>query len=203
MLLSGLWHGAGYGYIVWGLLHGGYLVINHTWNTYRPQAWAASVIYARVMGPVGLVLTFVGVVLAMAFFRAPTIGGGMNIAAGMFGFNGVSLPMAIGSHLAPWLPSFVALEWTSGKGFVQAVTWTVALLAVTWCLPNTLEIFSRYAPALGFADQRDTVANGRLHRLGASLQWQPSARWATAVALCAAVGIIALGQPTEFLYWQF
>lgn len=203
MLLSGLWHGAGYGYIVWGLLHGSYLVINHTWNTYRPQAWSACAMYSRVMAPVGLVLTFVGVVLAMAFFRAPTIGGGMNMAAGMFGFNGVSLPMAIGNQLAPWLPSFVALEWTSGKGFVQGVIWTVLLLAVAWCLPNTLEIFSRYAPALGFTGQGGTAALRKLRRLGLSLQWEPSVRWATAVAFFAAIGIIALGQPTEFLYWQF
>ena len=32
MFVSGLWHGAGYGFIVWGLLHGFYLTINHGWR---------------------------------------------------------------------------------------------------------------------------------------------------------------------------
>jgi D-alanyl-lipoteichoic acid acyltransferase DltB (MBOAT superfamily) len=29
MLLGGLWHGAGWTFVVWGGLHGLYLVINH------------------------------------------------------------------------------------------------------------------------------------------------------------------------------
>ena len=36
MLLSGTWHGAGYTFIFWGLLHGLYLVANHTWRQYGP-----------------------------------------------------------------------------------------------------------------------------------------------------------------------
>ena len=32
MLVSGIWHGAGYTFIVWGLLHGCYLTINHAWR---------------------------------------------------------------------------------------------------------------------------------------------------------------------------
>jgi alginate O-acetyltransferase complex protein AlgI len=203
MLLSGLWHGAGYGYLAWGLLHGSYLVVNHAWNTYRPRAWSDAAWYPRVMTSVGFVLTFAAVVLAMAFFRAPTIGGGLNIAAGMFGFNGISLPMAIGNQIGAWLPSFVTLEWSSGKGFVQAVTWTVLLLAVAWLLPNTLEVFARFAPALGFTADATPPAMSAGCRAVRQLQWKPGLRWAGATALFAAIGILALGQPTEFLYWQF
>jgi len=32
MCISGLWHGAGYGFIVWGLLNGIYITINHAWR---------------------------------------------------------------------------------------------------------------------------------------------------------------------------
>ena len=35
MFMSGLWHGAGYLFIAWGLLHGVYLVINHAWREAR------------------------------------------------------------------------------------------------------------------------------------------------------------------------
>jgi len=31
MLLGGLWHGAGWTFIIWGGLHGLYLMINHSW----------------------------------------------------------------------------------------------------------------------------------------------------------------------------
>ena len=37
MLISGLWHGAGYTFILWGLLHGVYLVVNHLWRQYGPR----------------------------------------------------------------------------------------------------------------------------------------------------------------------
>src|SRR5574340_189032 len=32
MLLDGLWHGAGWTFVVWGALHGAYLAINHLWR---------------------------------------------------------------------------------------------------------------------------------------------------------------------------
>jgi D-alanyl-lipoteichoic acid acyltransferase DltB (MBOAT superfamily) len=37
MLLSGLWHGAGWTYVIWGGLHGFYLVVTHQWH--RPTKW--------------------------------------------------------------------------------------------------------------------------------------------------------------------
>ena len=39
MFVSGLWHGAGYGFIIWGLLHGFYLTINHGWRVFVAQLW--------------------------------------------------------------------------------------------------------------------------------------------------------------------
>jgi len=35
MLLGGLWHGAGWTFVVWGGLHGIYLVVNHAWQALR------------------------------------------------------------------------------------------------------------------------------------------------------------------------
>lgn len=208
MLLSGLWHGAGYGFLMWGLLHGAYLVVNHAWNMYRPHFWADNKSHDRFMAPVGFILTFSGVVLAMAFFRSPTIAGGLNLAQGMLGLHGVSLPMAVGNQLGPWLPAGVTLEWSSGKAFVQAAAWIAALLAIAWFVPNTLQIFARHDPALGFVSAGGKGGKGDRSVKAAPtkpsrLQWQPTAVWAGALAVVAAVGILALGQPTEFLYWQF
>ena len=35
MLLGGLWHGAGWTFVIWGGLHGIFLVINHAWHGLR------------------------------------------------------------------------------------------------------------------------------------------------------------------------
>src|SRR5229473_1704293 len=36
MLLGGLWHGAAWTFVAWGMLHGVYLCINHAWSNYGP-----------------------------------------------------------------------------------------------------------------------------------------------------------------------
>ena len=58
MFVSGLWHGAGYVFILWGLLHGLYLSINHAWRMVGPRLWPNKASYNRFMRPVGFVLTF-------------------------------------------------------------------------------------------------------------------------------------------------
>ena len=45
MLLGGLWHGAGWNFVIWGGLHGVYLGVNHAWRSWRGDkisqgAWA-------------------------------------------------------------------------------------------------------------------------------------------------------------------
>ena len=71
MFISGLWHGAGYGFIMWGLLHGFYLTINHAWRLIRPRLWPDRLSYERFMRPVGRILTFIAVAAAMVFFARP------------------------------------------------------------------------------------------------------------------------------------
>src|ERR1700760_3220738 len=68
MFIAGLWHGAGYGFIVFGIMHGVYLVINHGWRGYAAHRWRNHAAYARIMKPLGWVLTFVAVIVGMLFF---------------------------------------------------------------------------------------------------------------------------------------
>ena len=50
MLLGGLWHGAGWTFVVWGGLHGVYLCINHAWNNFGPEGRAALCAVGRCRG---------------------------------------------------------------------------------------------------------------------------------------------------------
>ena len=43
MLLGGLWHGAGWTFVIWGGLHGLYLVINHAWRAVKPRLPLAAI----------------------------------------------------------------------------------------------------------------------------------------------------------------
>ncbi len=78
MLLGGLWHGAGWQFILWGGMHGGMLVINHSWSKWVP--WRFPHILA-------LFLTLVFVMLAWIPFRAESLSVTMHMYAGLFDWH--------------------------------------------------------------------------------------------------------------------
>lgn len=89
MLIGGLWHGAAWGFVVWGGLHGLYLAINHMWQKYRSDVKQIEYRSSRV---IGIALTFFATTIAWIFFRAETFGGALEIFYGIIGSNGAYLP---------------------------------------------------------------------------------------------------------------
>jgi alginate O-acetyltransferase complex protein AlgI len=66
MLVSGIWHGAGMNFIIWGFLHGVMLAIHRLWRSVRPLPSGGLIGFGpRVMA---WLITFIGVTLAWAFF---------------------------------------------------------------------------------------------------------------------------------------
>jgi D-alanyl-lipoteichoic acid acyltransferase DltB (MBOAT superfamily) len=86
MLLGGLWHGAGWNFLIWGSLHGLYLVINHGYHYLcRRIGFMPS---GRLHATAAWLLTFIAVVLAWVYFRAETLAGAHTMLAAMFGQSG-------------------------------------------------------------------------------------------------------------------
>ncbi len=75
MVIGGLWHGAGWTFIAWGMLHGLYLIINHAWLGARDTR---PVLERRLVAPAGWLLTFLAVVVGWVFFRAESIDGALS-----------------------------------------------------------------------------------------------------------------------------
>ena len=91
MLLGGLWHGAGWNFLIWGGLHGLYLCVNHLWQSWRGDRRAsASGLFAKVSR---WAITFAAVVLAWVFFRAKTLDGAWQMLSSLFGFALAAPPM--------------------------------------------------------------------------------------------------------------
>ena len=205
MLLGGLWHGAGWTFVIWGGLHGFFLVVNHAWRRFgRVQAtgWAASAS--------NWLLTFVAVVVGWVFFRASDLGAALHMLHAMAGLDGLVLPHAVMARLGPLAGTLEALGVTAqgggGAAFLETWFWIVSLLAVCLLLPNSQEIMARHEPALGVERHPGPVTAtvpyplGRHHPL---LRWRPSPAWAVAVALVFTVGVLALPEVSEFLYFRF
>ena len=179
MLLGGLWHGAGWTFVLWGALHGFYLLINHAWIAVAGVPATPS--RARRVG--AALLTFLAVVVAWVLFRAPSLGAAMNVLAGMVGVHGV---------------------WPADMTKAQSATlaagwgWVVGLLAIVWLLPNTQEIFARYRLELRRHPWPNVLP---LPILG--VRWRLTTGWACLLALGAVVAVVRLTRPSEFIYFQF
>jgi D-alanyl-lipoteichoic acid acyltransferase DltB (MBOAT superfamily) len=197
MLLGGLWHGAGWTFVVWGALHGVYLIVNHAWRELVDRLGLDR--QQRAYRLFAFLCTFLAVVVGWVFFRATSFGAALRILEGMVGMNGVAIPAAIGNAFGPL--SVVLLEadvrFTLGGGgtFVRNWLWVGALLAIALLAPNTQQIVARYRPGL------DAARPGS--RPGARWLWQPTTGWAVFVACLGAAGVLSLDRVSEFLYFQF
>jgi D-alanyl-lipoteichoic acid acyltransferase DltB (MBOAT superfamily) len=204
MFLSGFWHGAGYTFLAWGVLHGVYLTINHAWRQWKPK-WDKAT-YERIMKPVGFVLTFAAVVVGMVLFRAPTMTSALHMLHGMAGLDGVSVPLAILNRSAALARVLGMLgiggDLSSGAAFTALTVWIVALFLIVVLMPNSLELMRRFEPALYFEPaKRPAAAAAGARPAALAVAW--NARWAVLIAAFFVFGALGLSRPSEFLYWQF
>jgi D-alanyl-lipoteichoic acid acyltransferase DltB (MBOAT superfamily) len=192
MLLGGLWHGAGWTFVVWGALHGLYLTINHAWQALvRGRRWQTGRVYeggARV-------ITFAAVAFAWVFFRASDFATAAGVLGGMVGSNGILLPEWIKPIAA--LLAMVGLEPIFGwskyvDAFGLAVLSGAILLA--WFAPNTQEIFRLYEPCLERSAEPEDWPR---------LIWLPTVGWSFVLALLFCTCVLSLSRPSNFLYFQF
>ena len=200
MFISGLWHGAGYLFICWGLVHGVYLAINHAWRIWIPRVWTDQQSYERVMRPVGFLLTFVAVATAMVLFRSTTVDGALEILSGMVGLNGVSLPRTLLEPLGilEALSPYILIDEGGAREFVLRHLWIIGLLGIVFFLPNSLQITARFEPALDH-DARPAHTDSRV----GILQWRPALSWAVCTSTLVLIAVMRLDLESEFLYWQF
>lgn len=89
MLLCGLWHGAAWRFVLWGGLHGLYLVLHAHCRVTLPRALAQS-------------LTLLSVIVAWVPFRASSAAAAQSMLAGMAGLHGIALPQMV-VHALPML----------------------------------------------------------------------------------------------------
>jgi alginate O-acetyltransferase complex protein AlgI len=204
MILCGIWHGAGFQFLIFGLMHGVYLTINHAWRMFGPKAAAknrgrlaeAGVVLCKVA------LTYLAVLTTQVMFRASSAGAGFKMLAGMIGLHGIDafpVPatlMTVLQHLGP-VHTFLAQTHHVLMVPSEDSTPGPASLAlrffIVWALPNSQTIMAKFSPTL-------TAVSPDAPRW---LLWQPTVRWALALGLLLAVSLMSLQQTKVFLYFQF
>jgi D-alanyl-lipoteichoic acid acyltransferase DltB (MBOAT superfamily) len=198
MLLGGLWHGANWSFVVWGGLHGLYLMANHAWHTLKQRLGYGGA------GPwgrwTGRVLTFLAVVVAWVFFRAESLDAALHVLQGMAGLNGVVFPYrwleklgAAGQWLAARGVEFQNLPTFKGGGQINFI---LVSLIVVWAMPNTQQILGAFRPALNLPQDVAQAA-------GRPWQWRPTRAWLAAGIAAAVIAMLNISELSEFIYFQF
>jgi len=175
MVLGGFWHGAGWTFVIWGSLHGFYLVVNHLWRALRGHSGGGSTSSSPFERRAGQAITFVAVVVAWVFFRSENVGSAVQMLRAMAGSNGAAGPEPVDS--------------------VAALVVSTALLAIAWFAPNTQELTGYEGPEGAYAA---TEA-----RRPPPLRWQPSAGWAVAIGCLFGIALMLISKVSEFIYFQF
>jgi D-alanyl-lipoteichoic acid acyltransferase DltB (MBOAT superfamily) len=196
MLLGGLWHGAGWTFVLWGALHGIYLVINHGWREFRRRL-GHNLHQSTPWGRrAGCLLTFVAVVVGWVLFRAPDVDTALSILCAMAGFNGLVLPEAWAAKSGGVAAAVSALGVEFGATPALARTgvlnWIWVLLLVVWLAPNTQQIMAAAKPALGVPAEA-----------ASRICWCVAPVTAALTVVLALAVIVNLGRHSEFLYFQF
>ncbi len=202
MLLGGIWHGAGWGFVIWGFLHGAFLMIEHGLRS----------VFVRTPIPLprpllhglGWGLTFLAVILAWVPFRAVTLDGAIGMWGAMAG-------LSVGSEILTLEDEFFA--------------WIAAGLVLVTLLPNSQEIVERlfgYRIGLSMPARRPAAAEasspegqdlpaGSVVTSGGTIELAApgTLRLALQVGLAACLGFAAIAgialnnEITEFIYFQF
>jgi alginate O-acetyltransferase complex protein AlgI len=199
MGIAGVWHGAGLQYVCFGLLHAGYLTVNHAWRTWGPKkGQQKSVVRQTVDGIWMTALTLLAVIAAQIFFRSASAPDALMMLKDMAGMGTPPVDPAAafaapdvvekmlrsaGHDLQPVL---------NGLNFGAPLT-LLLLFAWVFVMPNILQVTDAYKPTLT-----------KFHLgIWQRVMWRPSALWGGIFGLLAAIAILAITGTTEFLYFQF
>jgi alginate O-acetyltransferase complex protein AlgI len=194
MFIGGVWHGAGWTFVVYGLCHGSYVVIHQLWRI-------------KVSGPLGLVgrrdykaaaqlFTFLVVAFTLVVFRADNLVSAGHVYSAIFNWDG---PQFVPEYMAA-LKDNRNLEFAAmllGQSYAVSVVFLLLAMALAacWLLPSTYQLFRHCEIAI------DKPMAGREPVI--SLQWQANRGWSVGIALLAIASIVNLTEVSEFLYFQF
>jgi alginate O-acetyltransferase complex protein AlgI len=177
MTLTGLWHGAGVTFIVWGFLHGVFLIMNHAWRRISPSKVSADqsiwLLWAKRFA------TFISLVLLWVVFRAENID----------------------TALSMW-KSMAGMQNDVAKGFNNIKIgedrlWFLAVLV--WLAPNSREWMVRFFSSIDPAHSSkadETISS-------AKYVWRCNEYWAAFLAMLFIVALLQLPESREFIYIQF
>ncbi len=137
-LVAGIWHGAGWTFILWGIAHGLALIVQRLWGKTglgmnRFISWF---------------ITFNFINAAWVLFRAKDLAGAIKVYKGMLGLNGVLLSSGLEKFAFLKSLGFEFGKWPSifSKDTYYIIYFIAAAALITFFTKNSSEILTKYKP---------------------------------------------------------
>ena len=131
-LILGFWHGANWTFVIFGGMHGCYIVINHLWRKSFPlqsKKNKTNQRYKIIKIMAAWTLTFLVINIANVMFRSESVTSALIVYKGMLGFNGYSLGNM--PDIFAWITNLKVTLLT-----------IVAAFVIIFFMPNTIMLSS-------------------------------------------------------------
>jgi D-alanyl-lipoteichoic acid acyltransferase DltB (MBOAT superfamily) len=174
-----LWHGARDTFVVFGLIHGSWYVVESEVRSSRVWKWWRGKTSDRLRGYIGRAIFLFPMMLTFALFRSSTLSGFGHLLTQLFG-DYHSVAGGPNKFLRP--PDVLIM---------------LASYSVLWLMPNTIEFLRNYHPGILTYDNR--MYGWRLLRFA----WRPNWFWALAVGGIFIASLYFIGRQPPFLYMGF
>lgn len=138
MLLSGVWHGAGLNFMIWGLLMGAGVIVHRLWTK----------LGFKLPSALGWVFTFCYVNIILVFFRTENPEQAMTFLEALFGVNGFILPEQLHEPLNVLSNFGIRFESTPLQNKYKALGYVVLSLFIVLGFKNTSEKMNDFKPSL-------------------------------------------------------
>ncbi len=190
MLAGGLWHGASWTFVVWGGLHGLFLLINHAFNSW--SRWPAGPGRPIQLGSfASRILTLLAVSFAWTFFASPDFASAMAMVKGMLGGGGL-IRSETAAAIAESPIGVGILNFEASQGW----------LAVIEAAPAYLALLVGAIVAL-FAPNSQEFIDGDGSRAMRRFSFSANRRSAIVCAAGFLLALTLLADVKEFVYFQF
>lgn len=133
MALGGLWHGAGWGFVLWGAINGVYLVVNNLFRALRAAPAGNAPEGPRWLIELSCGWTFFLIMLSRVFFRSPDLDSSVAMLKSLFLQGEIGL-----EHIGPLAPALVGLA---------------VLYGFCRFSPNVQQLFAHLEPVFGNVEQ--------------------------------------------------
>jgi len=117
MLLGGLWHGAAWNYVIWGLLHGFGLCANKAWAALRPCLPVVVNWQRGCWRALAILFTQLWIMVGWVFFRCDSIAEANRVIGSIVGLH--PHPGVATVPLEPWIVLLIAIDHTLGSAVLR------------------------------------------------------------------------------------